>query len=81
MTTPTPALSTWRVLIQFQETKLSYMVHRPSEEQQRGYHKDKLYPDITYAAIYHLILLTDAIDEKRAKAKARQLLLEYVRES
>lgn len=78
---PARTLQTWRVLIQFCDTKVTFMAHWPTEEQERGYHKDKLYPDKTYYSSAHLVLLTDALDDKAAKAKARQLLLEYVRES
>lgn len=73
---------TWRVLIQFQQTKVTYMVHVPSEVQQRGYHKDKLYTGDYYKRELHqLSMLTDAATADEAQSKAKQLLLEYVQVS
>lgn len=75
-------MAAWRILIQFQEKKVSYLVHVPTEEQQRGYHKDRIYADNSFRyGANHLQLFIDATTPKDAKAKARQLLLEYIRES
>lgn len=71
----------WRVLIHFEQTKVTFLVHVPTEEQQRGYHNDQLYtPDKYSFASYHLQLFTEAANGDEAKAKARQLLLAYVQE-
>ncbi len=74
-----PASQLWRVLIRFEEKKVSYLVHTPTEEQQRGYRYDRLYlcPD-WHRQSHHLMLFTDAPSATEAKAKARQLLLDYV---
>lgn len=73
------ALQTWCVLIHFEEDKVSYMVHTPTEEQQRGYHHDRLYPAGLYDfGFYHLKLFTAAVTADYAKFKAKQLLLAYI---
>lgn len=69
----------WRVLIHFQEKKVTYMAHIPTEVQQRGYHKDRLYPPDPYRfELHHLQLSVDAVTAREAEAKAKQLLLDYV---
>lgn len=73
------ALQTWCVLIHFEEKKVTYLVHTPTEEQQRGYHHDRLYPAVLYDfGLQHLKLFTAAVTADYAKFKAKQLLLEYV---
>lgn len=74
--------ATWCVLIHFEEEKVTYLVHIPTEEQQRGYHNDRLYPAGLYDfGFYHLKFFADTATPDEAKAKAKQLLLEYVQVS
>lgn len=75
-------MTTWRVLIFFGETKITYLVHIPTEEQQRGYHNDRIYR-VHWSQAYdrELQLFTDAETPDDAKVKVKQLLLSYVEAS
>lgn len=75
-------MSTWRVLIHLGETKITYLVHTPTEEQRRGYHNDRIYKGFWWEMpADELQLFTDAATADEAKAKAKQLLLSYVEAS
>lgn len=75
-------MNTWRVLIHFGETKITYLVHIPREVQQRGYHNDRVYRGHrSVMADNQLKIFTDAETADEAKAKAKQLLLKYVEAS
>lgn len=74
-----PDQQVWRVLIHFQETKVTYLVHIPTETQQRGYQLDKLYrANVHSLELHHLQLFTIALTASEAEEKAKQLLLEYI---
>lgn len=69
----------WCVYVCFEQDKVSYMAHLPSEEQQRGYHEDRLYrihwPE---TSIFDFKVFTNADSPDAAKSKVRQLLIDYV---
>lgn len=72
-------MTTYRVIIQFQESRIAYMAHTPTEVQRRGYHNDRFYVSNRWAN--ELKLFTDAATPDEAVTKAKQLLLKFVEES
>lgn len=75
-------MSLYCVVIHFTETKVTCMAFLPTEVQQRGYHRDTLYPaDPRQWPTYELQFFTDAATFEEAEAKAKQALLQYVQDS
>lgn len=69
----------WRVLIHFGDTKVTLLAHIPTDEQQRGCHMGRLHiPDPWSFELSQLFVLVEAVGSNEAKAKARQLLIDYV---
>lgn len=75
-------MSVWRVLIHFDERNIAYLAHVPTEEQQRGYHNDRIYT-VHWSVAFDrsLQVFTDAETADDAKAKVKQLLINYVEAS
>lgn len=75
-------MTTWRVLIEFQETKIAYLAHTPTEGQMHGHDNDRIYTvHRSMAFDRNLQLFIDAATPDEAQSKAKELLLRYVEAS